>query len=558
MVSRFCASLWVTKIYYSYIVMQKTSDLFVKCLEAHEVEYIFGVPGEENLDLLESLRTSSIQLIVTRNEQTAVFMAATYGRLTGKTWVALATLWPGATNMMTGVAYAQLWWMPVLVITGQKPIKHSKQGKFQVIDVVWMMKPVTKYSTVIVDGARVPSLLAHAFVTAEDEKPGAVHLELPEDIAWEMIDDEFAPIVTQKIRRPIVDDKALQQLIKKLTSAKQPLLLIWAGANRKRITTYLSKFVETTNIPFFTSQMWKGVLDERLPQYIGTAALTSGDHLHEAIQQADLILAIGHDTIEKPTNIIHDGETELVHINFSEAEFDELYKPTLQVIWDIGNTMRQLTEANIDVSGWDFTKIYDTAIQAKKKLADFQKSHYDHEVMMPGRLIWELRNILNEDDIIALDNGLYKVRFARNFPCYKPNTLILDNALATMWAWYSSAMMAKILNPTQKVVAVVWDGGLVMNLWDLETAVTLWNDLTIIVLNDNAYGMIKRKQINHDYHDFALDLRNPDFVKLAEAFGAHGYLLDDPNTFTDRMTEIIATPWVNIVEVPFAYPDKIE
>jgi len=538
--------------------MQKTSDLFIKCLEAHQIEYIFGVPWEENLDLLESISTSNIEIIVTRNEQTAVFMAATYGRFTGKTWVALATLGPGATNMMTGVAYAQLWWMPVLVITGQKPIKHSKQGKFQVIDVVWMMKPVTKFSSVIVDGARVPSLLSHAFALAEAEKPGAVHLELPEDIAGEMIDDDYSPIKFEKIRRPVPDTKAIQKVIAKLEKAKKPMILVGAWANRKRITKYLWAFIQEHTIPFFTSQMGKGVIDERYPQYIGTAALTSWDHLHKAINQADLILAIGHDTIEKPTNIIENGKTELIHISFTEAEFDELYKPSLQVIGDIGNTMRQLCEAKIDSKNRDFEEIYSLANTAKALVHDNAKKHYDHPVMMPGRLIYELREILADDDIIALDNGLYKVRFARNYPCYKPNTLLLDNALATMWAWYSSAMMAKMLHPKQHVIAVVGDGWFMMNLGDLETAIKLENDLTIIILNDNAYGMIKWKQHNHNYKDFALDLKNPDFVKLAEAFWAKGYYIDDPTNFQEQMKKIINESWVKIVEVPFSYPIKIE
>ena len=538
--------------------MQKTSDLFVACLEAYGAKYVFGVPGEENLDLVESLRTSSIQLIVTRNEQTAVFMAATYWRLTGHTGVALATLWPGATNMMTGVAYAQLWGMPVLVITGQKPIKQSKQGKFQVIDVVGMMKPVTKFSSVIVDGARVPSLLSHAFVTAENEKPGAVHLELPEDIAGEMVEDHFGPINYEKIRRPIPDQKAIQSIIQKLEQAKHPMILIWAGANRKRVTKYLTKFIEKHDIPFFTSQMGKWVIDERLSQWIGTAALTSGDHLHAAIQQADLILAIWHDTVEKPTNIIQKWKTDIIHISFVEAEFDELYKPSLQVIWDIGNTIRQMHESQIDSSDRDHTSIYDTAKKAAETLHRHAKSHYDHPVMMPGRLIYEIREVLWEHDIVALDNGLYKVWFARNYPCYHPDTLLLDNALATMGAGYSSAMMAKMLHPDQQVVAIAWDGWLVMNLWDIETAVRLGNDLTILILNDNAYGMIKRKQINHDYTDFGLDLTNPDFVALANSFGAKGYRIDNPDDFKSEFTKIITESWVKIVEVPFAYPDKIE
>lgn len=304
--------------------------------------------------------------------------------------------------------------------------------------------------------------------------------------------------------------------------------------------------------------MGKWVIDERLPQFIGTAALTSWDHLHSVIEQADLILAIWHDTIEKPTNIIENGETEIIHISFTEAEFDELYKPGLQIIWDIWNTMRQIHEADIDSSWRDYKKIYNDAQLAKETLHRYAKLHYQSEIMMPWRLIYELREIVDEKDIVALDNGLYKVRFARNYPCYHPNTLILDNALATMWAGYSSAMMAKILHPDEQVIAVTGDGWLVMNLWDLETAVRLGIDLTIIVLNDNAYGMIKRKQENHDYPVFGLDLENPDFVKLAEAFGAKGYRIQDPNTFKDKMTNILQESWVKLVEVPFHYPTKIE
>lgn len=538
--------------------MQKTSDLFVTCLEAHGIKTIYGVPWEENLDVVESLRTSSIELIITRNEQSAVFMAATSGRLTWKTWVALATLGPWATNMMTWVAYAQLWGMPVLVITGQKPIKHSKQWKFQVIDVVSMMKPVTKFSTVIVDGARVPSLLAHSFMIAEDEKPWAVHLELPEDIAAEMVADEFKPIIQEKVRRPIPDEKAIQAIISKLESASRPMILVGAGANRKRITSYLTKFIQKHHIPFFTSQMGKWVVDERLPEYIGTAALTSNDHLHEAIKQADLILALGHDTIEKPTNIIEDNSTEVIHINFSSAQLDELYKPTLQVIGDIWSTMRQLCESDIDTSNRDLTKVFETGTKAKETLHRYAKLHYDGDVMLPWRLIYELREILDEEDIVTLDNGLYKVRFARNYPSYHPNTLLLDNALATMGAWYSSAMVAKMLHPDQRVVSVVWDWGLVMNLWDIQTLVSQKIDLTILVLNDNSYGMIKWKQKNMWFTNFGLDLQNPDIIKLADAFGAKGYLLDSPDNFKKQLQDIIDTPGVHIVEIPFAYPESIE
>lgn len=536
----------------------KTADLFIECLVAHGVDHIFAVPGEENLDLLESIRKSeTITLVVTRNEQSAVFMAATYGRLSGKVGVALATLGPGATNMMTGVAYAQLGGMPVLVITGQKPIKRSKQGRFQVIDVVAMMKPVTKFTTTIVDAARVPSTIAHALRKAKTERPGAVHIELPEDIAGESAEG-FEPIILEKIRRPIPDPKAIASIIAKLEKAKTPLLLIGAWANRKRITKYVTKFIEKYNIPFFTSQMGKGVIDERLPQYIGTAALTSGDHLHHAISEADLIIAVWHDTVEKPTNLIEKGKTDVIHINFTVGELDETYKPSLHILGDIGNTFRQLYEASINTSWRDFETLYEKARKAHEELHRYAALHHASETMMPGRLVYEIRDVLHEEDIVTLDNGLFKLRFARNYPTYHPNTLLLDNALATMGAGYSSAIVAKMLIPDRNVVAVVGDWGLVMNLGDLATAVRMRIDLTIIVLNDNAYGMIKRKQKHHNYESFGLDLTNPDFVTLAESFGAKGYRITHPNEFKDTLTHCLAEPWVSIIEVPFHYPDEIE
>ncbi len=531
-----------------------SATLFVHCLESHHVEYIFWVPWEENLDMLAALEHSPIKLIVTRNEQTAVFMAATYGRLTGKTGVAISTLWPGATNLMTWVAYAQLGAMPILVITGQKPIRESKQAKFQIIDVVAMMKPVTKFSTSIADGSKIPSIVAHAFRIAEEERPGAVHIELPEDIAGFEVASHLKPIVYEKMRRPIPDDKSISLLIDKLEKAKTPLILVGAGANRKRVSKYLTAFIDQHNIPFFTSQMGKWVVDERNTHYIGTAALTNNDIIHQAIKLADLIITIGHDTIEKPTHIIDDTKTEIIHINYFPAEFDELYKPTLQIIGDIGNTMRQLTERTIKSDHYDFSSIY--AIREKIQLSTTQTGAHS-DIIWPQYLITSLRSQLADDAIVALDNGLYKVWFARNYPCHQTNTLLLDNALATMGTWYTSALMAKMLYPDREVIAVTGDGGFMMNLGDLETAVRIWHDLTIIILNDNAYGMIKRKQRNSWYTDFGLDLTNPNFVQLAQSFGAIWYRVETKNQFLDIFNQARSQSWVKIIEVIFEYPKDI-
>jgi acetolactate synthase-1/2/3 large subunit len=319
------------------------AELFVKCLENEGVEYIFGIPGEENLDFLEALRESRIELIITRHEQAAGFMAATYGRLTGKTGVCLSTLGPGATNFVTSTSYALLGGMPALFITGQKPIKKGKQGRFQIIDVVRMMEPLTKYTKQIVDADTVPSLVRNAFRIAEQEKPGPVHLELPEDIAAEITEGE--PLEVTPSSRPLADRKAISDAARLIGKAKLPLLLIAAGANRKNTCRAISEFLDKTGIYFFSTQMGKGVVDERHPQSLGTAALSDTDYLHCAINRADLIINVGHDTVEKPPFFMSQDGVRVIHVNYSSAQLDDVYFPQNEVIGDISESIRALTEA---------------------------------------------------------------------------------------------------------------------------------------------------------------------------------------------------------------------
>ena len=323
----------------------KASDLFVKALENEGVEYIFGVPGEENLDFVESLRNSKIKLVVTRHEQVAGFMAATYGRLTGKPGVCISTLGPGATNFVTAAAYATLGGMPMLMITGQKPILSSKQGHFQIVDVVGMMKPITQYTTQIVSARTIPSRVREAFRILMEERPGAVHIELPEDIAAEEVPDDSPVFPIDKIRRPAADEKAVTKAVEMILTAKSPLILIGAGANRRFVSNMLTEFIDATGIPFFTTQMGNGVVDERHPLYLGCAALSSQDYLHCAIAKADLIINVGHDVIEKPPFFMTHGGTKVIHVNYLSATVDDVYFPQWEVIGDIGNTLWQMKES---------------------------------------------------------------------------------------------------------------------------------------------------------------------------------------------------------------------
>lgn len=538
----------------------KASDLFIEILIKNWVKVIYWVPGEENLDLIDSLRKSwKIELILTRNEQTAVFMAATYGRLTWEVGVAIATLWPWATNMVTWVAYAQLWGFPVMVITWQKPIKKSKQWQFQIIDVVWMMKPITKYATSIVSADRIPYILNNAFRIAKSERPGAVSIELPEDIARDEVKNPNLDISMQKIRRPIVDEQSIEILKNELQSAKSPIILVWAGANRKRISKYLQEFIQKYNMPFFASQMWKWVIDESLPEYLWTAALTSWDYIHDAIKNADLILSVWYDPIEKPTHLIWNWWTKNIHINFYESSLDEVYSPSFEIIWDIANTFWRLTEIKLDNSNWNFDKIYEIKenynLEIQKNIALEVETA---QVMWPRQLVEDVRSVLDKEDILALDNGLYKVWFARNYKTYFPNTLLLDNALATMWAWVASWLEAKRLNQDKNVVVVTWDWGLVMNLWDLETVVRLWLDLTVVVLNNSSYGMIKWKQIWADMPEWGLDFLNPDFVTLAKSFWGKWYKVENKDYFRAVLEAANKEKWLKIIDLKFDYPVEIK
>lgn len=527
----------------------KASDLFVKALENEGVEYIFGIPGEENLDFLDSLRNSKIKLILNRHEQAAGFMAATYGRLTGNPGVCLSTLGPGATNFTTPAAYAQLGAMPMLMITGQKPVKKSKQGRFQIVNIVDLYRPVTKYTRQVVNGNNIPSMVREAFRLATEERPGAALIELPEDIAAEECDDRIFKVVGH--RRPTACLKSVKEAAKMTEAAKMPLLLIGAGANRKRTSKALTKFIEKTGIPFFNTQMGKGVVDERHQQFLGTAALSDHDFLHCAIERADLIINVGHDVIEKPPFFMEEGRTKVIHVNFFPAQVDDVYFPQLNVIGDIANSVENITTQIKNTSNWDLSYFGRIKDEVESHLSKYSKD--TRFPILPQRLVHIIREELPEDGIVTLDNGVYKIWFARNYKCYQPNTLLLDNALATMGAGLPSAIAAKLLNPEKKVISVSGDGGFMMNSQELETAVRLKLDIVVIILNDSSYGMIKWKQEGLGFENFGLDYTNPDFVKHAESYGAIGHRPTSDENFRELLTKCLNMKGVHVIDLQVDY-----
>jgi acetolactate synthase-1/2/3 large subunit len=532
--------------------MHKGSDIFVKALENEGVEYVFGVPGEENLDFVESLRTSSIKLIVTRHEQAAAFMAATYGRLTGKPGVCLSTLGPGATNLVTGAAYALLGGVPMLMITGQKPILQSRQARFQIIDVVGMMEPITKLAKQIIDAHNIPTMVRDAFRIAQGERPGPVHLELPEDIAAQEVDRyELVPVIPYF--HPIAPDAAIEAAASAIAGAKRPLLMIGGGANRPGLTAALSQAVRQIGIPFFNSQLGKGAVDGVSDLFLGTAALSEKDYIHQLIDAADLIVAIGHDTVEKPPFLMREGGPTVVHIDFNPADIDTIYRPHVEVVGDIGDAALRLARL---LAGRTFDSGHflneRTALWAKIA----ERADDPRFPVIPQRVVADVRKALPDDGVLCLDNGMYKIWFARNYRTHIANTTLLDNALASMGAGLPSAIMAGMLYPGRRVVAVCGDGGFMMNSQELETAIRLGLNVTVLILEDRAYGMIRWKQEAEGFPDFGMTFNNPDFVAYAAAYGAKGVRVTSAEELRPALEEAMAAGGVRLVVVPIDYSEN--
>ncbi len=530
------------------------SDLFVKTLENEGVEVVYGVPGEENLDFLEALRKSNIKLILNRHEQGAAFMAATYGRLTGKPGVCLATLGPGATNLVTGAAYAQLGAFPMVMITGQKPIKASKQGQFQILNVVEMMRPLTKYTKQIVNATLIPSIVREAFREAQEERPGAVHLELPEDIARESVDETTSPVFQiARTYRPCADERIVLEAAAMIRAARYPLLLIGAGANRSLVRSALGHFVAHTGIYFFNTQMGKGVVDENSPKCLGTAALSDDDYIHCAIDRSDLVINVGHDVVEKPPFFMEHGGKKVIHVNYSTAVVDDVYFPQLGVVGDIADSITRMTKFVGPVEQ-DFS--YFRRVKEQLDLHLLERVDEAGFPVIPQRFVADVRKVMPADGIIALDNGVYKIWFARNYKAVEPNTVLLDNALATMGAGLPSAMEVARLYPERRVMAICGDGGFMMNSQELETAVRLGLNLVVLVLDDSSFGMIRWKQYGMGYPDFGLEFNNPDFVMYAGSYGAKGHRIDKTEEFAPLLENCFGEGGVHLIDLPVDYSEN--
>jgi acetolactate synthase I/II/III large subunit len=528
------------------------AELLVSALENEGVEQIFGIPGEENLDVVEALRRSRIKLVLTRHEQAAAFMAATHGRLTGTAGVCLATLGPGALNLTTGAAYALLGAMPMVMITGQKGILSRKQARFQVVDIVSTMTPLTKMARQIVSPATIPSLVREAFRVAQQERPGPVHLELPEDIAH-AVGPNMAAVAPHPIDPPIAPRAALDRAARLALDAERPLVMLGAAASRPRLADALSEFVRRVQIPFFTTQMGKGAVTGGSGLYMGTAALSERDYVHRAIDRADLIISIGHDTVEKPPFFMGPNGPTVLHVGYLPATVEEVFFPQAELIGDVGPSLTLLA---------DRLEGRLPRAQALLPLREGILAHIGDRAKesrwppTPQRIVHDVRQAVPEDGIVCLDNGMYKIWFARNYRTHIANTLLLDNALATMGAGLPSAIMAACLNPGRRVLAVCGDGGFMMNSQELETAVRLKLNLVVLVLEDHAYGMIRWKQATDGFADFGLTFGDPEFVAYAKAYGANGSRVEAADGIAPALEAAFAAGGVHLVVTPVDYSEN--
>ncbi len=529
------------------------AELLVSALENEGVKQIFGIPGEENLDVVEALRRSRIKLVLTRHEQAAAFMAATHGRLTDEAGVCLSTLGPGALNLTTGAAYAHLGAMPMVMITGQKGILSHKQARFQVVDIVSTMAPLTKMARQIVSPATIPSLVREAFRVAQQERPGPVHLELPEDIAAEEAPD-IVPVPPHPIALPIAQPHALDRAAELILGSGRPLVMLGAAASRPRLANALSDFVRRLQIPFFNTQMGKGSVAGGSGLYMGTAALSERDYVHRAIERADLIISIGHDTVEKPPFFMGPNGPKVLHVGYGPATVEEVYFPHAELVGDVGPSLELLAdrlEGKLPKAG----ALLPLREQILARIGE--RAEEDRYPLTPQRIVHDVRQVMPEDGIVCLDNGMYKIWFARNYRTRVANTLLLDNALATMGAGLPSAIVASMLHPNRRVLAVCGDGGFMMNSQELETAVRLRLNLVILILQDNAYGMIRWKQAVDGFADFGMTFGNPNFVAYAEAYGAKGSRVETADGLRPMLNAAFSDGGVHLVAVPIDYSENM-
>ncbi len=522
----------------------KASDLLVRSLEVQGVEYVFGLPGEELEDLLFSLRDSSIQFIPVRHEQGAAFMADVHGRLTGEAGVMLSTLGPGATNLMTGVADAHLDKSPVVAITGQGGRERLHKESHQAIDIVQMFEPITKWNTQLTDPETIPEAVRKAFKLAEYEKPGATHLEFPEDVAGEDIDADPMP-PRPRVRRPDPDQASIEYAADLIESAEAPVVLAGNGAVRTRAAERLRQLIDRTKMPVVATYMGKGAVSDRMNYSLMTLDSGPNNETAAAIDRADLMVAIGYDIAEHdPQSWNPDLDKEIIHIDSEPAEVYRHYNPDVELVGDIGAAIRELDAQLADAVGPEWSHEFREPV-----VVDAYRSPDPSEPFTIKRTLPYIRDAMNDADVLISDVGSHKMAIAQNFPTYEPGTCIISNGLATMGIAVPGGVAAD-LAVDANVVAATGDGGFMMNAAEIETATRLGLGYTIVVFNDNDYGLISEKQHRHTGEHFGTELTNPDLMTFAESFGIEHRRPTSWDELKTTLAEFIPADDMSLIEVP--------
>jgi acetolactate synthase-1/2/3 large subunit len=531
-----------------------TAELLVQCLENEGVQYIFGLPGEENLHVLEALKHSSIKFITTRHEQGAAFMADVYGRLTGKAGVCLSTLGPGATNLMTGVADANLDGAPLVAITGQVGTDRMHIESHQYLDLVAMFAPVTKWNKQIVRPSITPEVVRKAFKRSQSEKPGAVHIDLPENIAAMPV--EGKPLRKDNSEKTYASFASIRAAAAAICQAVNPLILVGNGAIRAKASDAVTQFATLLNIPVANTFMGKGVIPYTHQLALWSVGLQQRDYITCGFDNTDLVIAIGYDLIEfSPKKWNRNGEIPIVHIGVSPAEIDSSYIPNAEVVGDISDSLYEILKL-ADRQG----KPDPFAISLRSDIrADYEQyAHDDGFPIKPQKLIYDLRQVMGPDDIVISDVGAHKMWMARHYHCHSPNTCIISNGFAAMGIAIPGALAAKLVHPNRKVVAVTGDGGFMMNSQELETALRVGTPFVTIIFNDGGYGLIEWKQENHfgKGNSSFVHFSNPDFVKYAESMGLKGYRVESALDLIPTLKEALAQDVPAVIDCPVDYREN--
>ena len=536
----------------------QASELFVRCLEAEGIEYIFGVPGEENADFMMALEgSSSIRFILTRHEQGAAFMAEVYGRLTGHTAGCLGTLGPGATNLITGVADANMDRAPMLVLTGQGSTARLHKESHQIMDVVQMFEPVTKWATTVYNARTIPEIVRKAVRLARTEKPGAVHIELPEDIAKHSVD--ASPMVPQRFRRPGPDDKIIDKAFALLSQARNPVIVAGNGTIRKRASKQLRRFCERTGIGVLSTFMAKGAVDMDADYCLYTIGLGTKDIPTLAIDSADLVITLGFDMVEYHPKLWNPkADKKIIHADFRPAEIDEHYNPEIELVGDLAHALWMLNE-RLDEKG---TPQFETGMRDDVRARMQQElAHHagdDTEgLIRPQKLLWDTRQVMGPNDILLSDVGAHKMWIARHYQCHEPNTCLIPNGFCSMGFALPGAMAASLVFPDRRILGIAGDAGFLMNVQEMETAKRLNSNIVMCVWEDHAYGLIAWKQQAEFGRHTDLAFGNPDWLQLASAFGWHGHVVNRSADFAATLERAFATPGPSLIVVPVDYRENM-